>query len=1064
MKKLLLALFGITFILSNILVMFPTSVVSAQYSSTPLPENKWGEAELVADFIEWCIPSIDSTLIRYEVEEGLLFGQNNDHKVHISPFITDGGEVDKDGIRQCQNLSKTAMKALYGSTEAFADIFYNASGDMLKEWCGNIAEGKEDGCVSYSGLSTTIDINKIQNTLREKAKQKGYYSKIGSALKPTVSKWYEYRLLRPLFVNNCFKNSGDRDKKVTIQGKDYYYKGKASDPINVGIVIDGGNGQWNCGEMAEHVNTDRWAFVALTQDEYINQENTDIRNEDAAAKYEAIMPIFRADPIAFASCTLPTIEKYLETDALKGASGEDIMNYIGLWIASWSAGTANGDVPWSDDEGQLMIACLIKDDKFGSQLANILEREPDVKDPSTVDDITASPEAEAEEVQNCRGGSGLIDGFLGFILCPLAEGILRTIDWAQNNLIMPYLPIMPLVPEDGQSVYEMWKIVRNIAYVFLIVGFMYLVYAETTGFGGEAYQLKRLAPRLVFVTIGISLSFTIAGLIVDFFNILGAGIDELGPLLIQGGGGNARVTTSIFGSLAVTAGGLGGLLAGLMSGAIGVWPILIALLAGILIVCAIVITLLLRQALVLILVILAPLAIAAALLPNTEKFTKTWWSYLSKALVMYPIVMMLFVGGKLLGTLITNPNFIPASGTGSGALKSLISFMANIAPLVLVPFTFKMAGGALGSIYGALRGAVGKGRNAVMGDPHNPNSIRGRSSERASKWNRGLHRATSRLGGSSNRLLRYSGAAGAARLASRGLRLQERAALAEKQEAEKAAALMHDVDDDVLKQTVLGNEKISKDELIAQGFTEAQAQETLDAFDHTPKTENVQASNSLRSRWGVRRQAYAQFGAEHGGNTARVAQVRAALQRDVANNTLSSRQADKLWTSFAKGAKKAGKGAALDNMRGADGRKASAWNGDLIAASSSTQTLKDHVTDMHGSTDVERWSDHDWRMVDLALDNEELMKDETYREKVLNLAQKASEHVVSSHKPGAGTDVETAPAEEGGGVLGGRGYGLNLDKVGIMKKIADRTAVARGARKPSATEAWLNNNDPGDVT
>ena len=59
-----------------------------------------------------------------------------------------------------------------------------------------------------------------------------------------------------------------------------------------------------------------------------------------------------------------------------------------------------------------------------------------------------------------------------------------------------------------------------------------------------------------------------------------------------------------------------------------------------------------RQAIIIVLVFLAPLAFAANILPNTEKWFEKWKDLFTTMLVMYPLISLLFGGSQLIGTTI----------------------------------------------------------------------------------------------------------------------------------------------------------------------------------------------------------------------------------------------------------------------------------------------------------------------------------------------------------------------------------------------------------------------------
>ena len=522
------------------------------------------------------------------------------------------------------------------------------------------------------------------------------------------------------------------------------------------------------------------------------------------------------------------------------------------------------------------------------------------------DDADNPPPDDTGDVQNpdnCKGGTGLIDGFLGFIVCPFVESILGMIHWAETNVIIPYLIINPISTEDDNTVYIMWQALRNIAFVLLVVAFMYLVFAETTALGGEAYQLKRLAPRLVMVTIAISLSYLAIGLVVDFFNVLGLGIAQITAwamketnqtTLVTVEGGAAAASLMAFltgtGALALTSALIGGSLAAPIIG--------IAAVTGIFIVLAVVITLILRQVVVMGLVILSPLAFVALLLPNTEKLFKTWWSVITKALVMYPLIMLLFAAGKIFGAII---NTAPGSGAADDAIKSLLGFLANIAPMALIPFTFKISGGAIGGAGGAMRGGIGKGRKAALGSEHNPRSVlykgREKSYKNMSERMAGQRSWLPRVPGMRNRRVpfnqRATSALTGAPLIGGWMAGNERIAGA-RADAEKRIK--------ELAATPIGLERLRE---------EAYGSEAMDAIhpthgdhDHKPVPGNRREAAKNRANHQRQVMVAKTLGAskEDGGSDERTRHFAKNIAQRVAKKEISAKQGDELWEEYSRAA------------------------------------------------------------------------------------------------------------------------------------------------------------------
>ena len=92
-------------------------------------------------------------------------------------------------------------------------------------------------------------------------------------------------------------------------------------------------------------------------------------------------------------------------------------------------------------------------------------------------------------------------------------------------------------------------------------------------------------------------------------------------------------------------------------------------------------------------VFLAPLAFAANILPNTEKWFEKWKDLFVTMLVMFPIVSLLFGGAQLAGmVIISNAN---------GNIITLVLGMAvQVIPLAVTPMITKLSGSLLGKFAG----------------------------------------------------------------------------------------------------------------------------------------------------------------------------------------------------------------------------------------------------------------------------------------------------------------------------------------------------------------------------
>jgi len=251
------------------------------------------------------------------------------------------------------------------------------------------------------------------------------------------------------------------------------------------------------------------------------------------------------------------------------------------------------------------------------------------------------------------------------------------------------------------------------------------------GGGNAAYNLRKMAPRILIAFIGVQLSFFLSSLMIDIFNGLGSGVANLFyqiadanniPIVdttaIQGGqlGQGAAILglgTAAAAGILTTAAASGGIIPAMVG--FGVMALIVVIVAGL--------TLVLRQILIVGLVIVSPLAFVAYLVPNLEQYFKKWWSSYIKLLMMYPLIVGLFGVGKIAGQIasITAANAAGQpgnSGIASSPTMILMAFLANVIPLGLVPYTLKFGGGIM-----AAGGNIGRQMGSKTGKTlRDPNS------------------------------------------------------------------------------------------------------------------------------------------------------------------------------------------------------------------------------------------------------------------------------------------------------------------------------------------------------
>jgi hypothetical protein len=330
--------------------------------------------------------------------------------------------------------------------------------------------------------------------------------------------------------------------------------------------------------------------------------------------------------------------------------------------------------------------------------------------------IRSEPEVVMAENQPvCTTGSGLA-GALAWILCPLTALIAGATAFIEQNIILPYLTVSPLTTNADNPVYIAWQGLRNIANVFFVVVFLMAILS----IGFSRYGVKRTLPRVAIVAIGINLSYFVVAFIIDVFNIFGAGVGQLVMSVLQQGGAGAQNVDPSAGqfwalggaavlALIVKAGPVIGWLFGMFA-------------AAFLIILATVLVLIIRQMLILFLVMISPLAILLWLLPGTEDYFTKWRQLLFQLLMMYPLIVLLFASGKILGALLGTPNYTlvgedtAASADVAEVIRVIFQFLAQTFPLVLLPFTFKLSGRGIARMSDAIHGFTQRGaRRATKG-------------------------------------------------------------------------------------------------------------------------------------------------------------------------------------------------------------------------------------------------------------------------------------------------------------------------------------------------------------
>lgn len=298
-------------------------------------------------------------------------------------------------------------------------------------------------------------------------------------------------------------------------------------------------------------------------------------------------------------------------------------------------------------------------------------------------------------------------GSLGWLVCPSTGKISEAVDFLYDRL-EGVLEINPVEMKDGSPIYEIWKYFQGVTNVIFIIFLLVVVFSQITGVGITNYGIKKTLPKLIIAAVLVNLSFYICSLAVDVSNIFGEGIRELFTNIETATSGNIEGTAVASSGVALSemysalAGGAslavaGGVIA-FETGAI--WMLIPLALGALVSVVIGIITIAMRQAVVTLLIMIAPLAMIAYILPNTEMWFKKWRHLLFQMLVFYPAFSLLFGASSVAGWAI-----IVSSQNGFGVL---IGVAVQIFPLFFSWSLMKMSGTFLSTINSKLTALANK--------------------------------------------------------------------------------------------------------------------------------------------------------------------------------------------------------------------------------------------------------------------------------------------------------------------------------------------------------------------
>ncbi len=295
------------------------------------------------------------------------------------------------------------------------------------------------------------------------------------------------------------------------------------------------------------------------------------------------------------------------------------------------------------------------------------------------------------------GGSGDDCGgtipIISDLVCGLTKWLFNTIFEIFTGVIEWMAQPPDMFAEQNSTLEQSMKNLRNVANILFVFAFLMVVFQYLTNVNVvDAYFIKKFIPRLVIAVILVQASFWITSELNYFFYDLGRSIQSIifagqEPGSLQMGDGAATVALFLGPNI------------------IGILLVLGLVMLVVLLITLIILAI--RYVLIIVLAIFAPIAFACLAIPQLEGITKKWFKMYVQLLMMYPIMMLFIAASSIIGGVFA----------GGGTMMQIMGLVVQILPFIILPFTFKFAGGIMGGISAKLMNkgtsmAKGKGKEA----------------------------------------------------------------------------------------------------------------------------------------------------------------------------------------------------------------------------------------------------------------------------------------------------------------------------------------------------------------
>lgn len=356
-----------------------------------------------------------------------------------------------------------------------------------------------------------------------------------------------------------------------------------------------------------------------------------------------------------------------------------------LAFRNFNASTSYYSTLWNEDN----VVAVFQKPAFGPE-ANVTIPVDACKSPSVLvgktclQVSTTSSAGTSGTVNTCPLGNNAPMRWLGCSIMDGASTFMDLLYKAIQNFL--YTPVDQIF---NSTLLTSYNSIRNLALGLVLIAGLAMVIAQASGSDlVDAYTVRKLMPRLGVALVGIALSWPLLKFAVTLTNDLGLLADRLLATVsgtAAAGTNNDNAFLNIFNSLFLATSATVGVVAFL--GPAGAISLVATVLLGMLVGLAV---LAVRQLVIMVAVVLAPLAIAAYVLPGTQKLWSFWKNTLITTLAMFPLIMFFLSSGRTFSALLSSSN----AGT-----MNLLAIVIYFAPYFMLPFAFKMAGGLMTTIF-----------------------------------------------------------------------------------------------------------------------------------------------------------------------------------------------------------------------------------------------------------------------------------------------------------------------------------------------------------------------------